>query len=226
LTNKLSRSEQLQRATWSLGERDPLKRLMKIYSFFSGEMQDQLFNDSFKKAISYKQFGEVEALRLLQRDVASRDILTQILYIDVRGDLPDDLLMVADKTSMANSLELRVPYLDHRLVMFVEALPNTLKLNGFKAKYLHKLALNKWLPSDLINRKKKGFENPMRQWLRTRMRGFVEDHLLSSGTGVQAFFNPEYVQSILRMHYNGNGDYMRQIELLLSFEMWYRAYIK
>jgi asparagine synthase (glutamine-hydrolysing) len=225
LANRFSSNEQIQRAAWSLGEKDMLTRLMKIYSFFSGDMQDALYKDWFKKAIDYKPFGEHEALRLVQKDVEGCDPLTQILYIDVRGDLPDDLLMVADKTSMANSLELRVPFLDHRLVMYVESLPNHFKMRGLKAKHLHKVALEKWLPKEMIYRKKKGFANPMREWMRTRMRSYITDHLLASDAAVQKYFNQEYIRSILDLHYAQKGDYMRQIELLLSFELWHHAFI-
>jgi asparagine synthase (glutamine-hydrolysing) len=225
LANRFSSNEQVQRAAWSLGEKDMLTRLMKIYSFFSGEMQDALYQDSFKKAVGFKPFGEKDALRLVQQDVDGCDPLTQILYIDVRGDLPDDLLMVADKTSMANSLELRVPFLDHRLVEYVEALPNHFKLRGLKAKYLHKVALEKWLPREMIYRKKKGFANPMRDWMRTRMRNYICDHLLSSDAAVSQYFNQDYIRSILDLHYAQKGDFMRQIELLLSFELWHRAFI-
>jgi asparagine synthase (glutamine-hydrolysing) len=103
-----------------------------------------------------------------------------MLYIDTRANLPDDLLMVADKTSMANSLEVRVPFLDYRLVEFIESLPPVLKLNGLTGKHLHKKALMKWLPRETIYRKKKGFAHPIADWLRVQMRPLVEDCLLST----------------------------------------------
>ena len=116
------------------------------------------------------------------------DPLTQMLYIDTRASLPDDLLMVGDKMSMANSLEARVPFLDYRLIEFVEGLPPHLKLNGLTKKYLHKKALEKWLPEEVVYRKKKGFANPIENWFRDRMRPFVEDCLLSPRFGRRALF--------------------------------------
>jgi asparagine synthase (glutamine-hydrolysing) len=221
-----SSSEQLKRAAWSLNEPDMLTRLAKIYSFFSGEMQSALLQDWVKKEIDFEPFGEKEALRILQQDVEKLDPLTQMLYVDVRGDLPDDLLMVADKMSMANSLELRVPFLDHRLVMFIESLPNKFKIRGTQAKYLHKKALERWLPREWIYRKKKGFENPMREWMRTRMKEYIREHLLSSDAGVMQYFNKSYLEFIVNNHYDRKGDFMRQIELLLSFELWHRTFIR
>ena len=102
----------------------------------------------------------VEALSRLHADVKHLDPFTQMLYIDTRADLPDDLLMVGDKTSMANSLEARVPYLDYRIVEFVEKLPSSLKLRGFKAKYLHKKAVVKWLPREVDRPKKERLRQP------------------------------------------------------------------
>ena len=98
-----------------------------------------------------------EALGRLYADVEDLDPLVQMLYIDTRANLPDDLLMVGDKTSMTNSLEMRVPYLDYRLVEFVEKLPVSMKLRGLPGKYLHKKAIEKWLPRRIIDQKKKGF---------------------------------------------------------------------
>src|SRR5260370_41420880 len=109
------------------------------------------------------------ALSRLHSDVSGLDPLTQILYIDTRASLPDDLLMVGDKTSMANSIEARVPFLDYRLIEFVESLPPHFRLRGLRGKYLHKKAAGKRPPQNILFRKKKGLPNPNEQWLRGRM---------------------------------------------------------
>jgi asparagine synthase (glutamine-hydrolysing) len=158
--------------------------------------------------------------------VRDLDPLTQMLYIDTRANLPDDLLMVGDKTSMANSLEVRVPFLDRRLVEFIETLPPQLKLNGWTGKYLHKKALKKWLPRDVVYRKKKGFAHPIANWLRTSMKPLVEDCLLSEDSSLGRYFNRDYIRHILAAHWSGREHYMRQIYLLLSLELWHRAYMR
>lgn len=226
LARLLPGNERLKRGVGSLNESDPLTRFAKIYSFFSAEMKRDLFQDWIKAELPGYEYGGKEALRGLYHDVQGCDPVTQMLYMDTRSNLPDDLLMVGDKTSMANSLEARVPFLDYRLVEFIETLPASLKLRGFQGKYLHKKALTKWLPSKIVYRKKKGFEMPIDNWLRTRMRSFVEEALLSPDSSVNEFFNPRHVREILRKHQEQSEDFTRQIYLLLSFELWHRAFIR
>ena len=163
VTRMPGRFERLKRGVASLGEQDMLTRFTKVYSFFSEEMKVKFFKGRLKERVD-SGYQAKEAIRRLQSDVKHLDPLTQMLYIDTRASLPDDLLMVGDKTSMANSLEVRVPFLDYRLIEFVESLPPGLKLNGLTGKYLHKKALEKWLPKDVIYRKKKGFDNPLAEW--------------------------------------------------------------
>lgn len=220
------RMERLKRGLNSLGEPDMLTRFAKVYSFFSADMKAQLYKGALKERFDSAPFGTKEALRRLQTDVQHLDPLTQMLYIDARANLPDDLLMVADKTSMANSLEVRVPFLDFRLVEFIESLPPSLKLNGFTAKYLHKKALGKWLPPDVIHRKKKGFAHPIAHWLRTRMRPLVEDCLLSSDSAIASYFDQGFIRQILERDRQAKEDYMRHIYLLVSLELWHRAFIR
>jgi asparagine synthase (glutamine-hydrolysing) len=134
-------------------------------------------------------------------------------------------LMVGDKTSMANSLETRVPFLDRRIVEFVETLPPHLRLKGFQGKYLHKKAVEKWLPKESIYRPKKGFDNPIDQWLRGRMRPYVDDCLLSDSAAVSQYFERDFIQKTLAEHQSNRHEYLRQIYLLISFELWHRKFI-
>jgi asparagine synthase (glutamine-hydrolysing) len=220
------RFERMKRGIASLGEPDVLTRFAKIYSFFSEEMKRDLFKGELKERVSDDGYCAKEAIRRLQADVRHLDPVTQMLYIDTRASLPDDLLMVADKTSMANSLESRVPFLDYRLVEFVESLPPGLKLKGLTGKYLHKKALEKWLPKDVVYRKKKGFTNPVEDWFRGRMRPFVEECLLSSGSAVGRFFDQKYIRRMLEADRDGKDQFRRHIYLLVSFEMWHQKFLR
>ena len=219
------RFERLKRGGVSLCEPDVLTRFTKIYSFFSAEMKEQLYTGTLKHAFEADHYGTRYALSRLQHDVKYLDPLAQILYIDTRANLPDDLLMVGDKTSMANSLESRVPFLDYRLVEFIERLTSSLKLNGFNGKYLHKKAAQKWLPKNVIHRKKKGFDNPIEHWFRSGMKSYVEDCLLSSNSATAGYFNQDYIRRILKLDNEGKEQYRRQIYLLVSFELWHRTFI-
>lgn len=219
------RLERLKRGVASLSEPDVVMRFAKIYSFFNAEMKAQLYRGSLKEHFEAAPYGSMETLLRLQRDVQHLDPLSQMLYIDTRANLPDDLLMVADKTSMANSLEVRVPFLDHRLVEFIESLPPSLKLRGLSGKYLHKKALMKWLPKEEVYRKKKGFAHPIADWLRGEMRPFVEDCLLSADSSLPRYFNREYMHQMYTRHLEGKEQYMRQIYLFVSLELWHRTYM-
>jgi asparagine synthase (glutamine-hydrolysing) len=198
---------------------------VKIYSFFSADMKARLFQPWVKAAISTEGAEAREALRRLQGDVAGLDPLSQMLYIDTRANLPDDLLMVGDKTAMANSLEARVPYLDYRIVEFIESLPPHLKLNGLKGKYLHKKVLAKWVPEQVVQRKKKGFANPIDQWLRDRMKDYAAGALLGDRSAVSRYFDRDYIRELLGQHEAGKRNHLRHLYLLLSFELWHQRFI-
>ena len=219
-------SERLKRGVVSLGERDLLLRFVKIYSFFSAEMKTQLYIDALRGDLLAAPFAPADSIRRLQRDVAHLDPLSQMLYIDTRTNLPDDLLMVGDKTSMANSLELRVPFLDRRLVEFVESLPPRYKLHGMTGKYLHKKALLKWLPRGDVYRRKIGFANPIAKWLRTSLRPLVDDCLLGRDSMIARYFDPACVRRIVELDRQGREHFTRQIYLLVSLELWHRAFIR
>lgn len=219
-----SRFERLTRGVLSLGEQDTLARFVKVYSFFSAEMKSQLFAKHLRDQ-ARDNFHAKEAIGRLQSDVKHLDPVTQMLYIDTRASLPDDLLMVGDKMSMANSLEVRVPFLDYRLIEFIESLPPHLKLNGLTGKYLHKKALEKWLPKEVVYRKKKGFDNPLAEWFRTGMRSFVEEALLSRDSAVGQYFDQRYIGLMLERDRKGLEQLRRHIHLLLSFELWHREFI-
>jgi asparagine synthase (glutamine-hydrolysing) len=225
LVGRFSRNEKLRRAAESLDEPDLLSRFIKIYSFYTSTMKSNLFRPWIQREISANGIEAREALSHLQADVAGLDPLTQMLYIDTRANLPDDLLMVADKTAMANSLEARVPYLDYRIVEFVESLSPSLKLKRLRGKYLHKKALGKWLPHEVIHRKKKGFANPVDRWLRVSMRHYVGDCLLSDHAAVRRYFNQDYIRSLVAQHEAGQQNYLRQIYLLISFELWHQKFL-
>jgi asparagine synthase (glutamine-hydrolysing) len=225
IPDRFTRNERIKRGLASLHERDVLTRFIKVYSFFNASMKERLFQPWVRQEISTDGYEAKQALRQLQADVKNLDPITQMTYIDTRATLPDDLLMVADKTSMANSIEARVPFLDYRLVEFIETLPPNLKLRYFRGKYLHKKAVEKWLPRKIVYAKKKGFTNPVHDWLRGRMREYVQHCLLSERSAVNQYFNRDYIKATVAKHEAGEQNYLRQIYLLISFELWHKTFI-
>ncbi len=225
LVTCLAKDERLRRGVASLAERDMLTRLVKVYSFYSDQMKSRLFQPWIREIISVDGCEARKSLERLHDDVAEFDPVTQMTYIDTRANLPDDLLMVGDKTSMAHSLEARVPFLDYRIIEFAESLPPQFKLRNLKGKYLHKKAIEKWLPLEIVYRKKKGFANPINQWLRTQMSEFVGECLLSGDSAVGRYFDRDYIRRLVKDHENGVQNHLRHIYLLISFELWHRQFI-
>jgi asparagine synthase (glutamine-hydrolysing) len=221
-----AKDERLRRGVSSLSEPDILSRFVKMYSFYTSEMKSHLFQPWLLDHISSNGFEAESALRHLQQDVSGLDPVNQMTYIDTRANLPDDLLMVADKTAMANSVEARVPFLDYRLIEFAESLPSNFKLRNFHGKYLHKKAAEKWLPREVVYRKKKGFANPIDSWLREQMKSFVGDCLLSESSSTAQYFDTHYMRSLVADHQAGRQNHLRHIYLLISFELWHRQFLR
>jgi asparagine synthase (glutamine-hydrolysing) len=225
LVDRFSSNERLIRGAHSLAEKDVLSRILKVYSAYHSDMKQSLFQPWLKDAIGADETLARETLSRLYHDVEDLDPLTQMLYIDTRASLPDDLLMVADKLSMANSVEARVPYLDYRLVEYIESLPPDLKLRRFQGKYLHKKALAEIVGDEVAYRPKKGFAHPIDQWLRGRMRGFIDDCLLSENAFVHRYFDRRYIKTMVDDHERGRHNYLRHLYLLISLELWHRRFI-
>jgi asparagine synthase (glutamine-hydrolysing) len=140
--------------------------------------------------------------------------------------LPNDMLTKVDLMSMANSLEVRVPLLDHNVVEFANSLPVNFKIDGKMKKKILQDAFRNELPAELYNRPKKGFEVPLLQWMRNELKGLIVDDLLADKwIDEQQIFNIKYIQSLkARLFSNNPGDVHAQIWALLIFQKWYKNY--
>jgi asparagine synthase (glutamine-hydrolysing) len=224
LVEALPRAEKLKRAARSLAERDPVARFGAIHALFTAADRKRLLRPETEQALTGL---DVHApLRPLQAEVAHLDGLAQLLYIDTRLSLPDDLLLYGDKMAMANSLEARVPLLDVDLVRFVESLPVSLKLRGMTGKWVHKRAAARWLPEATIRRRKKGFATPVDAWFQRELDGFVRATLLGPGSACGEWFRREFVIQMLDEHRSRRRDHRRRIFALLSFELWHRRFLQ
>jgi len=151
--------------------------------------------------------------------------LNRMLYVDTKVWLPDDLLLKADKMTMANGLELRVPFLDHKLVEFAAALPDASKLNGNSGKSLLRKAMRGVLPNEIPDRPKNGFGVPIASWLRGPLRQFTRDHLLGSGSACNSWLERAEVKRIVEEHERGRIDRSQEIWTLLVFQFWHSEFI-
>ena len=146
-----------------------------------------------------------------------------MLYVDTKTWLPDDLLIKADKITMANSVELRVPLLDHRVLEFAASLPTEQKLHGWTTKYLLKEVLGGRVPQPILDRKKAGFPVPYAAWLRGALKEMVSDTLLSQRSRQRGYFRPQAIEGVLRD--SATADRSKLIFSLVTLELWHQAFL-
>jgi asparagine synthase (glutamine-hydrolysing) len=191
------------------------------FRFFNAHSQE-LYSSDFSASTS-KQYSVRPVTQLLEKN-GSDDLLSRMLYVDTRTWLPDDLLVKADKMTMANSVELRVPLLDHKLLEFAATLPSNFKINGFSMKYIAKRCLAKQLPAEILERKKAGFPVPYENWLRTDLRDSVRNILLDRETIDRGYFKKSAVEKLVREN-SESGAYAKEIFSLVVLELWHREFL-
>lgn len=187
---------------------------------FSDEMKQGLFADAMGTGLE-DPYGAFERQ---YADCQSAAMLSRLQYVDQRVYLPDDILVKVDRTSMAHSLEARVPLIDHKLVEFAATIPPDLQLRGLRKKYLLKRAMAHRLPGQILNRKKGGFNVPVAAWLRGDLHDYVRDVLSEKRLREQGFFNPGYVQQMIRDHDDLKMDYSRNLWGLMIFALWHEKF--
>jgi asparagine synthase (glutamine-hydrolysing) len=224
IVESLSRQERIKRAVRSMGTDEIERRFVQIYSVFNKEMRDSLWRFEHKQNIDESACEEI--VHYWRNGLEDMDPLIQMSMIDTRLSLADDLLMYGDKMSMSNSIEARVPFLDHEYMSLVESLPASLRIRGFTRKYIHKKATSKWLPNQIIKRKKRGFETPVDRWFRTELSGFVQSTLLSDKSASQNYFRKESINSLIQDHISGRQNNSRQLFCLVNFELWHKTFIE
>jgi asparagine synthase (glutamine-hydrolysing) len=151
--------------------------------------------------------------------------LNEMLYVDTKTSLPDDLLLKADKMTMANSIALRVPFLDHKILEFAASLPENFKVRGFTTKFVVKHALRHRLPHEILRRRKAGFPVPYSLWFRRELKGWLSDILLDRETLSRGYFNRGCVEGMISEH-SQSGGLSRELFSLAALELWHRAFVK
>jgi len=184
-----------------------------------------IYNKDMKSLV--KKFEKNHCLEFIDslfRKTNGNDLLSRMLYFDCKTWLVDNLLIKADRMSMANSLELRVPFLDHRLVELAATIPSIYKLRGRKVKYLLKKFVKGLLPPEVIYRKKMGFPTPLRIMLQQNLHPIAQERLLSPKSHTLTFFSSKVITKVLKKHKDGIQDYSRLIWQLLVLEEWMRQF--
>jgi asparagine synthase (glutamine-hydrolysing) len=154
------------------------------------------------------------------RNTEGWPMLSRLMRVDQMTYLPDAMLTKVDRASMAVSLEVRVPFLDHRVVEFTAHLPDHLKYRGGEGKYLLKRLLSRYVPERLFDRPKKGFSVPLERWLRVELKEMVSDYLSESRLKSEGLFDCDIVGAHLKDHFSGKVDHHHRLWTLLMWEMW------
>ncbi len=165
---------------------------------------------------------DYRALGDFYTDYGGEDLVNQMAYMDLRTRLVESFLQKTDRAMMAQSIEGRLPFLDHRLVEYAMKIPSTLKIKGGEPKYLLKRILEKYLPYHLVYKPKHGFNVPLEEWVVTKFFTYLEEILLDRQCLDRGIFKEQYIIKMLAETKAGKVTYTRKLWLLLNFELWCR----
>lgn len=208
------------KTTFEALAREPLAGYFNNSAVINDTIRQRLYSEPFKRSL--KGYHALQVLQAHARQAPADHPLSQVQYLDLKTYLAGDILTKVDRASMAHSLEVRVPILDHLLVEWVAGLPPEMKLKGREGKYLFKKALRPHLPDEILYRSKMGFSIPMAHWFRGPLRQRLRDSLLGpvlKGTG---FFDMNFIEHMVAQHQAGYRDYSAPLWSLLMFESFYR----
>jgi len=217
-----------QKATWvnemsffSGGER--YAQSMSILRF-TQEAKKNLFTEAAKNSIEdYDSFAKI--LNFFDSDSIDH-LVDKMLYTDLMTRMPDHLLVLVDRMTMAHSLESRSPLIDYKVVEYAASIPAELKLKGTSLKYILKKVASRYLPHELIYRQKQGFTFPIGIWLRTNLKAFIRNLINQSRFVELGIFNRDYMQLLLNEHQSGKVDHNYRLWILINLEIWYRLYFE
>jgi len=196
-------------------------------SILSPKLKDSFFSDSDRFKSHYESCKDlILGYFNSSRIAGNNSSLNRVLYCDIKTYLPDDILTVTDRMSMHHSLEVRVPFLDHKLVEFCATIPPEMKMRWFKKKYLLKKAVKNLLPEKIIDHRKQGFVGPMTQWLKTDLKAYMLETLSEKSLKRHDLFNRNVIETILKEHLSGKEIHDTLIWSLLVFQKWYDIYIE
>lgn len=203
---------------------DPIDRYLDSLSYFTGLTRKTLYTPDFQRALG-RTDGVARSFREYASHVKTNEPLDQLLYIDGKTYLPGDILTKVDRMSMATSLEVRVPLLDHKLIDFVTKVPAPLKLAGTETKQLLKRVARDLIPAEILDRPKQGFGIPLEQWINRQLRDQIRETLSEPRTRQRGYVNSDYVDLILDEHHKNRRDHSFPLWALLILELWHRRYI-
>jgi asparagine synthase (glutamine-hydrolysing) len=218
----LPRNETLKRGVASLGTEDRLRRYQDVFSLAPATTIDGLFRDDLLPDGQAHEL--VDYWRSLVPQMAHTDELGGFQLLEIRSSLPDELLMYADKLSMAHSLEVRVPYLDRTVVEYVQRLGASFKIRRGARKWLHRRVCQSYLPPHILKRKKRGFAtNVVDEWFGSSLNGKLPEVLLDETSLMFDLLKPTSLRKLLEAHRSRRQDNHKLLFSLVVFEQWLRG---
>lgn len=219
----LPRNEMLKRGLHSLDVPERMRRYQNVLSLLPGSEIDGLFQDGILPAETGDRI--LDCWQDLPALMEGTDELGGFQFVELRSTLPDELLMYADKLSMAHSLEVRVPFLDKEIVEYAERLPSNLKVRNGSGKWLHRQVCQSFLPAAILKRKKRGFGvNVVDDWFRGTAQRKMEEILLGRESQIYNYLRPAAVKQIFEEHRSGKNDNHKILFSLVVFEEWLRSH--
>jgi asparagine synthase (glutamine-hydrolysing) len=200
--------------------RDSVEAYFHSVSILRDPMRNELFSDKFRTALG--GYNAEEVFRYHAKRADTEDPLALIQYLDLKTYLVGDINTKVDRASMAHSLEVREPLMDHKLIEWMATLPSSLKVRGQEGKYLLKKAMEPHLSADILYRPKMGFAVPLARWFRGPLKQRVNDAILGSRLAETGWFNRPYLEHLVQAHGSGARDYSAPLWTLLMFEAFLR----
>jgi asparagine synthase (glutamine-hydrolysing) len=205
------------------GALDFEERYLGFGTYFTDEQKRALYTDDLNDAT--RTLDPYKEHRRYFARCENAAPLNRLLYVDLKTFLPCLNLDYTDKTSMAATLEVRVPFLNVELVELAARMPPRLKLRGLKRKYILKRAAERLLPREVVWRRKAGFGAPLRSWLRGALRPLVDELLSEETVRRRGLFNPVEVRRVVEANLSGREDFNLQVFQLLTLELWQREFM-
>jgi len=200
------------------------QRVFTLKEVFPGDIRQRLLLASMFNGSPSEEDPALSHVKKLL-DISCNDRINRILYSDLKDSLPGDMLTKVDWMSMKNSLEVRVPFLDHRVVELAFNMPGALKLYKGKTKYILKETFKKLLPPGLFRRPKAGFEVPISRWLKTDLRFLIENYLNEDRIRGQEIFEYGIIEKLIQDHMSNRTDTSWMLWNLIVFQHWYEEYL-
>ena len=202
------------------------QRHLNYTHYFDTYIKNDFYTDDFKNILKEKKHSSFDFFEKIADNKDSFEYLDQIFYLDFSSYVPDDVMAKVDIATMANSLESRSPLLDHEFVELVAQIPSNLKIRkmGQERKYIFKKMLEKYLPNEILYRKKKGFGLPVDEWFKNDLKSYIRDNILDNNSLSRKIMKADKLKELLSDHCNNKRDNSKKLWALMILNLWHQKF--